>query len=109
LKPSQHDDQAGKFNEPVKEISMVLVTSNQPPEVLKPTDRSLDLPATTVSAERTPSLRRRFGAVLSMRTDEFDTATPKSFAQRIAVSRCIVDQSSRFALENTLGEQRLYE
>jgi hypothetical protein len=88
---------------------MVLVTSDQPSKVLKPTDRSLDLPATTVSAERTPILRGRLGAVLSMRADQFDTATPKSFPQRVAVSRCIVDQSPRLALENTVCEQRLYE
>jgi hypothetical protein len=106
-KPSQYNDETGKFNKSVKEISMVLVASDQPSKVLKPTDRSLDFPATTVSAERAPILCGGLRAVLSVRANQFDTATRQPFAQRIAIGGQVVDQSSRFSWQNASFEQRL--
>ena len=88
---------------------MVLVASDQPSKVLKPTDRPLDFPAATVAAERTPILRGRLGAVFAMWTDQLDATTVKPFAQRIAIGRRVVDQSPRLASKNSVFEQRLNE
>lgn len=86
---------------------MILVSSYNSSEVLKPTDRSLNFPAATVSAKRAPVLRARLGTVFSMGANQLDTTAPKPFTQRIAVSRRIVDQSPRLSSQNSIFEQRL--
>ena len=88
---------------------MVLIAGDQPSKILDPANRPLDFPAATVAAERTPILCGRFSAVFSMWTDQLDIATAKPFAQRIAVGRCVVDQSLRLASKNSIFKQGLNE
>ena len=84
---------------------MILVASDKPPIVLKPTDRAFDFPATTVATECATVLRGRLGAIRPMRADEFDTPSPESFTQRIAVGGRIVDQPLRLASKDAVFEE----
>lgn len=88
---------------------MVLVSGDKTAKVLKPTDRSLDFPASTVAAERATILRARLGAIRPMRADKLDTPSPESLAQRIAVGGCVVDQPLWLASKESVFEQRFNE
>ena len=67
---------------------MMFVANDQPPKVLQPTDRTLDLPAAAVAAQLAAVLRFRLLAVFAMRRDEFDGAASQTRAQGIAVTAC---------------------
>lgn len=88
-------------------MSVVFVASNEPTEVLKPADRSLDLPAAAVAAELSAILRGWLFAVLPMRSNELDAALGQPRSERIAVGGRIVEQSMRLSAENALLKQRL--
>ncbi len=87
-------------------MSVVFVTSNEPAEVLEPSNGSLDLPASSVAAELPSVLRRRLFAVLAVRTHEFNAALGQSCSQRIAICRQVVDQPARLRRKNSLFKQR---
>src|SRR4051812_31307124 len=87
-------------------MSVVFVTSNEPAEVLEPSNGSLDLPASSVAAELSPVLRRRLFAVLAVRTHEFNAAFFQSCSQRVAVGGQVVDQPARLSRKNPLFKQR---
>jgi len=75
---------------------MVLVTHNQPPEVLKPSKEPLDFPAASITAELSTILGALSSALSAMRGNQFNTAfTQKPLIQWIAVVGLIANDSIR--------------
>ena len=97
------------MDETVKEVSVVFVTRDEPPEVLQPADRPFNAPAAAVATEFATVLRRRLLAVLAMRTNQINTATAKPLTQRIAVGSSIVNQPASLSSQDSLIEQLLDE
>jgi hypothetical protein len=85
---------------------MPLVANNKPAVIEQPTDRSLDLPATFISAKGPSILSRGPFASSSMRTDQFDAPLGQSFPQRVAVGGSIIDQSFGTLAQNPLFQER---
>src|SRR5579863_9707355 len=71
------------------DLQRTVVAYYQAPEVSEPADRAFDHPAFSVPAQRSAILRGCTNAVLLVRTDQFDPATPQTSAQRIAVVRSV--------------------
>ena len=71
---------------------MILITHDQPPELLQPRDTPLDLPAVRIPSPL--RCRERFLdlAVVPGRTDQPNAAASQSLPQRIAVRRLVVQQ-----------------
>ena len=86
-----------------------LVPRYKPSEVLKPTDRSFDLPASFVSSQCTTILGWWLVSIAFMGSDELGASFLQSESQRIAVSSLVVDQLARSTLYDAIGEQRLDE
>jgi hypothetical protein len=91
----------------MKEIIVVFVASDKASEVLQPTDRAFDAPAVAVATELASILCGRLLPVFAMRADQIDSTATKTIAQRIAVRRSIIKQSSRSSSQNSFVEQRL--
>ena len=71
------------------DLERTVVANYQAPEVAEPADRAFDHPASSVPAQRSAILRGRTNAILLVRTDQFDPATPQTSTQRIAVVRSV--------------------
>lgn len=75
------------------EKSVVLVTSDNSPVVVKPGDGSLDFPSMPVTLEHSLILRWRVFSSAAMRADEPGSSKMQRLAQRVTVRRFVVDQS----------------
>jgi NAD-dependent SIR2 family protein deacetylase len=84
------------LNKTVKEVRVVLVTSNNLSKVLQPIDRSFYFPTSTVTTHFSPVLCGRFYPIGTVRADQVNTSTFQPGSQRIAVGRHVVDQTTRF-------------
>jgi len=73
---------------------MILITHDQPTEVLKPSEQPLDLPTSSIPPQRATVLAGWLTAAASMRSDQFHAPFfGQSGIQRIAVIRLIPHQS----------------
>lgn len=85
---------------------MIFVSRNQSPEVLQPTDRTLDLPATAVATQRATILRCGLDTVAPVRANQFNAAPLEPATQWVAVGSQIVNQTSRQTTQAPLLQQR---
>lgn len=85
---------------------MILVSRDQSPKVLQPTDRALDLPATAVATQRTAILRGGLDAVAAVWAHQFDTAPLEPDTQWVAIGSQIVNKTPRQTTQSTSLQQR---
>src|SRR5690606_33818177 len=78
-------NQARQLDKSSEQMSVVFVSRDQAAEVVQPADGPLDLPTTAEPAKAAAILCRRLGAVVAMRTNQFDTTSLEAAAKRIAV------------------------
>jgi len=71
----------------------LVVSDDEAPEVSKPGERALDLPAAFVASKPASVLERRPCSVFAVRGDEVDPLGPEAFAQGVAVGCLVVDQA----------------
>ena len=88
---------------------MIFVTSYQPPEILQPSNRSLNLPPTAVATERAAILCARLSTVRPMRAYQFDSTSRQAFTQWIAVRGHVVDKTARLTSKDSIFEKRFNE
>ncbi len=62
-----------------------LVAGDKSSKVLKPANRSLDLPAVSIAAQLASIMCRRLLEVLAMRADQFDASLGKLLSQGVAI------------------------
>lgn len=86
-----------------------LIPSHKSPEVVKPTDRSLNFPPSLVSPERSAVLRRRLFSIGFVGSNQFGPTFFQTRAQRIAIRGFVIDQLARPPANDSVGEQRLDE
>jgi len=93
----------------VKQVSVEFVARDQSAEVLQPTDRAFDFPATPIASQSSAILSGRLDSVAAMRADQLDAAPLQALTQWIAISSSIVDQVTRDSTKDSFYEQRLNE
>ena len=93
------------MHEAEEEMGVVFVACDESPEVLQPTDRAFDLPATTIAGKLAPVLKGRARAIVAMRADQFDAALSQPLPQMVAVGGEIVDQVLGKSSQATLIEK----
>src|SRR5262245_46659118 len=91
----------------MEQVRVILVSSDETSKVLEPADRPLHFPASTEVAQLPSVLGRRFYSSATVTTDQFNAPTFQSVAKRIAISRLVVDQTTRLLSQNALFEERL--
>jgi hypothetical protein len=72
---------------------MILVTHQNPPEVLQPREQAFDFPATLVAAEFATVLRDDTLAVRFVRRDQLNACGGQFRIQRVRVIRLVANQS----------------
>src|ERR1700680_899196 len=95
-----------------------IMAHHQTPVIAQPADSAFDDPAASIAPQRATILRRRTNAILLVRADQFDSALPQPFSQRIAVV-CFVGNHAQRLLPRAArtmasayadrGERRLRE
>ena len=71
---------------------MVLVTHQNPTEVLQPREQPLNLPSSLVTTKLSPVLRLRFNAVRFMRRNQLYALLSQFFIKRVRVIRFVANQ-----------------
>ena len=84
----------------------MLVSCNETPKVLKPTDRPLDFPSSTISPQFATVLCGSRPSVTTMRENQIDSTTLQPLSQRITIGSRVVDQATRFASKDSFFNKR---
>ena len=84
----------------------MLVSCNETPKVLKPTDRPLDFPSSTISPQFATVLCVGLPSVTTMRANQIDSTTLQPLSQRITIGSRVVDQATRFASKDSFFNKR---
>jgi hypothetical protein len=93
----------------LKQMSVIFVAGDESSEVVEPTNRPFDFPATTVASQFTPILQGSCFAILAMGRYQLNSPPCQPLTQRIAVGGAIVEQSFGESPQDTLGQERLNE
>jgi hypothetical protein len=86
---------------------MVLVTHQNPTEVLQPREQPLDLPPPLVPAQAAPVLRPRLLPIRLVRRNQLHLLLPKLFIKRVGVISLIADEALRRGVGEPLDESFL--
>src|ERR1700733_15041992 len=77
------------------DIDLMFITNHQSSEVTDPGDAAFHFPASFISPQFSPILRRRLFPVGFMRTDQVNASLLQSFSQWIGVCGLVIDQPHR--------------
>src|ERR1700759_646705 len=83
---------------------MVLVTHQNPTEVLQPREQPLDLPPPLVTSKLAPILRGRLLTIRLVRGNQLHILLSQLFVQRVGVIRLITNQALRRVVNETLDK-----
>jgi hypothetical protein len=72
-----------------------VVAHHQPAEVAEPGEGAFNGPASSIAAQRSTVLRRRFAPILPMRRDQLDAARRQLRAQRVTIVAPVGDEANR--------------
>src|ERR1700680_3083043 len=72
-----------------------IMAHHQTPVIAQPADSAFDDPAASIAPQRATILCRRTNAILLVRADQFDSALPQPFSQRIAVVGFVGNHAQR--------------
>src|SRR5689334_8844090 len=90
-------------------MGMVLITCDEPTEVLQPTDGALDFPAAADATHLATVLGGRLTAILAMSANQLNAPTRQPRSQRITIGGLVVEQSPRLASDHPRRQQRFDE
>ena len=92
---SEDNQQTGDIDKGLIHLNMILPSHHQPSKVSPPRKGSFNGPPSLVATQCAPILRRRFGAIFSMWTDQLDAPSGQPSPQRIRIGGFIVDETLR--------------
>ena len=105
----EQDDDAPEAGEAEVVLGPPLVADHQPPEVRKPREQPLDLPAPLVAPELAPVLGLPLLAVPPVRGDHLYARFSEGRVQRVGVVGPVADQPLGPLIEEARGQGLLYE
>ncbi len=106
----QEDNSTSELNHPEEILWVVFPANDDATKVMKPREQTLDLPATTVTAQAATVLSCRGHAHKFVRRDELHTVTfLDALVQRIAVVSAVTNHSLGSFPEEALLERRFNE
>ena len=78
-----------------KHRNFMFVTNYKTSKVANPADRAFDFPAASIPSQFAPVLHFRLPSILSMGTNQFDSASSQTFSQGIGIGGRVVNQPFR--------------